>query len=56
MNTVSADRVVIHIKQIGKDVQVRFVGESFPNIECKPVTPTLEDYYIYVNEKKKGVE
>ena len=53
MNTVNAERAVIHIKQIGKDVQVRFVGEPFPDIECKPVTPTLEDYYIYVNEKQK---
>ena len=53
MNTVSAERAVIHIKQTGRDVQVRFVGEPFPDIECKPVTPTLEDYYIYVNEKMK---
>ena len=57
MNTVSTERAVIHIKQMGKDVQVRFVGDPFPGIECRSVMPALEDYYIYVNEKtKKGVE
>ena len=53
MNTVSTERAVIHIKQMGKDVQVRFVGEPLSNIECRPVVPTLEDYYIYVNEQTK---
>lgn len=52
MNYVSAERAVIHIKQAGKDVQVRFVGEPIPDIPCKSVTPTLEDYYIYVNETR----
>lgn len=56
VNTVSAERAVIHIKQIGKDVQIRFVGDQIQNIECRSVAPTLEDYYIYVNEKQKGVE
>ncbi len=53
MNTISAERAVIHIKQMGKDVQIRFVGDQIPNIECRFVMPTLEDYYIYVNEKTK---
>ena len=53
LNTVSTERAVIHIKQMGKDVQVRFVGDQIPNIECRSVMPTLEDYYIYVNEKTK---
>ncbi len=52
MNTVSAERAVIHIKQMGKDVQIRFVGDQIPDIACRSVTPTLEDYYIYVNEKR----
>ncbi len=56
MNTVNGERAVIHIKQLGKDVQVRFVGDPFPNIECRSVMPTLEDYYIYVNEKTKRSE
>lgn len=53
MNVVNAERAVIHIKQMGRDVQVRFVGDPFPNIECRSVVPTLEDYYIFVNEKIK---
>ena len=53
MNTVNAERAVIHIKQMGKDVQIRFVGEPFSNIECRSVMPALEDYYIFVNEKTK---
>lgn len=51
MNDVNKDRSVIHIKQAGKDVQVRFVGAALPDIQCKSVIPTLEDYYIYANEK-----
>ncbi|MCI8549926.1 MAG: ABC transporter ATP-binding protein [Lachnospiraceae bacterium] len=53
MNYVNAERAVIHIKQAGKGIQVRFVGEPFSDTLCKPVIPTLEDYYIYVNENKK---
>lgn len=53
VNTVSAERAVIHIKQVGKDVQVRFVGDQIPNVECRSVVPTLEDYYICVNGKQK---
>ncbi len=53
MNDVNKERAVIHIKQAGKEVQVRFVGEPIPDIQCKSVIPTLEDYYIYINEKKE---
>jgi hypothetical protein len=52
MNIVSKERAVIHIKQTGRDVQIRFVGEPIPNIACNSVVPTLEDYYIFVNEKQ----
>lgn len=52
LNDVNKERAVIHIKQVGKDVQVRFVGEPISDIQCKSVIPTLEDYYIYVNEKR----
>lgn len=41
------ERSVIHLKQLGKDVQVRFVGEKHPDVENCPVEPTLEDYYIF---------
>lgn len=56
MEEVSAGRAVIHIKQAGKEIQVRFVGEAFSDIPCKSVPPTLEDYYIYVNEKKREMQ
>ncbi len=52
MNDVNKERAVIHIKQAGKEVQLRFVGEALPDIQCKSVIPTLEDYYIYVNETR----
>ncbi len=41
------ERSIIHLKQLGKDVQVRFVGEKYPDVENCPVEPTLEDYYIF---------
>lgn len=56
MNDVDKERAVIHIKQAGKEVQVRFVGEALPDTPCKSVIPTLEDYYIYVSGKQKGVK
>lgn len=54
INIINAERAVIHVKQDGKNTQVRFVGEPFRNSPCTSVIPTLEDYYIYVNENKKG--
>lgn len=56
MNDVNKERAVIHIKQAGKEVQIRFVGEALPDIQCSLVVPTLEDYYIYVSGKRKGVK
>ncbi|MBD5543398.1 MAG: ABC transporter ATP-binding protein [Lachnospiraceae bacterium] len=41
------ERSVIHLKQMGKEVQVRFVGERYPDVENQQVEPTLEDYYIF---------
>jgi len=40
-------RSVIHLKQMGKEVQVRFVGENYVGADCQQVEPTLEDYYIF---------
>ena len=42
------ERSVIHLKQMGKEVQVRFVGERYPDVENHQVEPTLEDYYIFI--------
>ena len=41
------ERLVIHLKQAGKEVQVRFVGERYPDAENCQAEPTLEDYYIF---------
>lgn len=41
------ERSVIHLKQKGKEVQVRFVGEKYFDVENCQAEPTLEDYYIY---------
>lgn len=41
------ERSVIHLKQMGKEVQVRFVGERYPDVESQQAEPTLEDYYIF---------
>lgn len=42
------ERSIIHMKQWEGKVQVRFVGEEYPNIENTPVKPTLEDYYMFI--------
>lgn len=56
MNDINKEKAVIHIKQAGKEVRIRFVGEALPDSQCKSVIPTLEDYYIYVSRKQKGVQ
>jgi len=50
------ERAVIHLKQSGRGVQVRFVGESYPGIESRQAEPTLEDYYIFTGGIKKESE
>lgn len=56
LNDINKERAIIHIKQAGKEVRIRFVGEALPDSQCKSVIPTLEDYYIYVSRKQKGVQ
>ncbi|MCI9446702.1 MAG: ABC transporter ATP-binding protein [Lachnospiraceae bacterium] len=41
------ERSVIHVKQSGKRVQVRYVGGKYDDAENCPAEPTLEDYYIF---------
>lgn len=41
------ERFIIHIKQVGGKMQVRFVGEQHMSIASISVEPTLEDYYMY---------
>ncbi len=52
------ERSVIHLKQMGKEVQVRFVGEKYadencPSTEMNLVEPTLEDYYIFAGGREE---
>lgn len=47
------ERAVIHLKQMGKEVQVRFVGEQYPGVENYLAEPTLEDYYIFAGGASK---
>lgn len=52
------ERSVIHLKQMGKEVQVRFVGEKYadencPATEMNRVDPTLEDYYIFAGGREE---
>ena len=52
------ERSVIHLKQMEKDVQVRFVGEKYSDVKISQAEPTLEDYYIFaggITESEKKV-
>ena len=46
---LTKQRSVIHIKQLAKTVEVRYVGDEYPNIENVSVEPTLEDYYMFIS-------
>lgn len=46
---LNKERSVIHLKQTGKNVEVRYVGDNYPDIESLSVKPTLEDYYMFVS-------
>ena len=50
------ERSVIHLKQMEKDVQVRFVGEKYPDVKISQAEPTLEDYYIFTGGIMNGGE
>ena len=41
------ERSVIHLKQMGREVQVRFIGEEYPEADGCRAEPTLEDYYVF---------
>lgn len=50
---IRKERRIIHLKQVGKEVYVRFVGEAYPGVNCIQAEPTLEDYYIFVGDMKE---
>lgn len=55
-NQLRKERSIIHMKQQEGKVQVRFVGEVYPNIENISVNPTLEDYYMFIGDQDQKEE
>lgn len=41
------ERSIIHLKQMGNKVQVRYVGEVYSDVDNSTVEPNLEDYYVF---------
>ena len=41
------ERSIIHLKQMGNDVQVRYVGDEYSGVDNSEVEPNLEDYYVF---------
>lgn len=46
---LNKERSVIHLKQTGKNIEVRYVGDKYPGIESLSAEPTLEDYYMFIS-------
>lgn len=42
------------MKRKNEKIRIRYVGEKIEEIENKKVLPTLEDYYVYNNNKIGG--
>ena len=42
---IQKERKVIHVKQNGNNMTVRYIGERFQTEENREQEPTLEDYY-----------
>lgn len=34
---------------VGEELQIRFISETQPDLDCVPCAPTLEDAYIFLN-------
>ncbi|MGL5713568.1 MAG: ABC transporter ATP-binding protein [Paraclostridium sp.] len=45
-NKLNEERKIIHRKQEGESIRVRYVGEEYEGIVNKLLEPTLEDYYV----------
>lgn len=41
------ERSIIHLKQVGSDVQVRYVGDEYSGVNNNEAEPNLEDYYVF---------
>ncbi|MEF9952883.1 MAG: ABC transporter ATP-binding protein [Clostridium sp.] len=47
-NKINKLTQVIHRKQCGDLIKVRYAGNEYEEVENKQLDPTLEDYYMYV--------
>lgn len=45
-NKISQERKVIHRKQEGQSIRVRYAGDEYEGVTNKPLEPSLEDYYV----------
>lgn len=50
---IQKERKVIHVKQNGNNMTVRYIGEKFQPVESREQEPTLEDYYAAVSRKEE---
>ena len=41
------ERSIIHLKQMGNDVQVCYVGDEYSGVNNSAAEPNLEDYYVF---------
>ena len=53
LHKVNSEKAVIHIKQAGKRGSYPFCWGSVSDMDCTPVTPTLEDYYMFIMKKER---
>lgn len=50
---IQNERRIIHVKQCGKNMAVRYIGEKYQAGENREQEPTLEDYYAAVGGKEE---
>lgn len=50
---IQNERRIIHVKQCGKNMAVRYIGEKYQVGENREQEPTLEDYYAAVGGKEE---
>ncbi|HHX69775.1 MAG: ABC transporter ATP-binding protein [Miniphocaeibacter sp.] len=54
LKEIEKNNPIIKMKRKNEKIRIRYVGEKIKEIENKKVLPTLEDYYVYNNNKIGG--
>lgn len=54
LKEIEKNNPIIKMKRKNEKIRIRYVGEKIEEIENKKVLPTLEDYYVYNNNKIGG--